>query len=133
MDVIKALLRFISYLYHGLLCLILMGLSGVAFLGGGPRLQMEMLPWTGPTLLCVMFCGGLAGLAILGLAIAGRLRPLFFLWALLVTVLMVKGYLLGSYHFSPGEFSGVLYLIGGSLIALIGAALQMVRRLGGRA
>ena len=133
MDVIKALLRFFSYLYHGLLCLLLMGLSGVAMIGGGPVLKMEMLPWTGSTLLNAMFFGGLAGLLMLALAIRGTLRPLFFAWALVVVVLLVKGYLLGSYHFSPGEFTSVLYLFGGSLIALIGAWLQMVRRIGIRA
>ena len=133
MEVIKALLRFLSYLYHGLLCLLLMALSGVAMIGNGPALRMEMLPWTGPTLLAWMFCGGLAGLLILLLAIRGTLRPLFFAWALVVTILLVKGYLLGNYHFSPSEFHSVLYLIGGSLVALLGAWLQMVRRLGARA
>ena len=133
MEVIKALLRFLSYLYHGLLCLLLMALSGLAMLaGGGPALQMGMLPWTGSTLLYAMFFGGLTGLLILLLAIKGTLRPLFFAWGLVVTILLVKGYLLSSYHFSPGEFQKVLCLIGGSVIALLGAWLQMVRRLGAR-
>jgi hypothetical protein len=133
LEVIKALLRFLSYLYHGLLCLLLMALSGVAMIGGGPALKMEMLPWAGSSLLHWMFFGGLAGLVILVLAIRGTLRPLFFVWALVVTVLLVKGYLLSNYHFSPAEFTKVLYLIGGSLIALLGAWLQMVRRFSKRA
>ena len=133
MEIIKALLRFVSYLYHGLLCLLLIALGGVAMIGGGPVLKLEMLPWTGSTLLTWMVLGGLAGLLTLLLAIRGTLRPLFFAWALVVTILLVKGYLLGSYHFSPGEFRTVLYTIGGSLIALLGAWLQMVRRIDARA
>ncbi len=128
MQVIKALLRFLSYLYHGLLCLLLMALSGVAMIGSGPALKMEMLPWTGSTLLNAMFFGGLLGLVVLLLAIRGTLRPLFFAWALVVPVMMVKGYLLSNYHFTPEEFQKVIYLLVGSLIALIGAWLQMVRR-----
>jgi hypothetical protein len=133
LGVITALLRFISYLYHGLLCLLLMGLSGVAMIGSGPVLKMDMLPWTGTTLLHVMFFGGLAGLLILVLAIRGTLRPLFFAWALVVVVFLVKGYLLGNYHFTPEEFRPVMYLIGAGFVALIGAWLQMVRRTRARA
>ena len=128
MDVLKALLRFLSYLYHGLLCLILVAMSGLAIVAGAPSLHLEMLPWTGSTLLYAMFFGGLFGLATVILAIKGSLRPLFFLWSLVVVILLVKGYLLSSYHFSPGEFSKVLYLIVGSFIALIGSWLQMTAK-----
>ena len=35
------------------------------------------------------------------LAIRGKLRPLFFLWALVVTYYLIKGYFLGGYRFTP--------------------------------
>ena len=38
---------------------------------------------------------------------------------------LVKGYLLSSYHFGPGEFKNVVYLIAGSLIALLGSWFTM--------
>jgi hypothetical protein len=128
-ELIKALIRFLSYLYHGVFCLLLIALAGLAlFAGAGPSLRLEMLPWAGSKLLYAIFFGGLAGLLSLLLALNGKLRLLFFAWSLTVTVLLVKGYVFGAYHFSPGEFRPVVYLIAGSVIALLGAWLQLVRR-----
>jgi hypothetical protein len=118
-------LRFLGYLYHGLLCLILLAMSGLAMAAGAQTLHLEMLPWAGSALLYTVFFGALFGLATVILAMQGRLRPLFFLWSLVVVILLVKGYLLSSYHFGPGEFRGVLYLIAGSLIALAGSWFSM--------
>jgi hypothetical protein len=119
--VLKALLRYYSYLFHALLALFLLALSGIAMLSGSPNLQLGMLPWTGATLIKVLFYGSLAGLIIVILAMRGRLRLLFLLWALTVTVLMVKGYVFTSYRFSPGEFRTAAYLIGVAILALPGA------------
>ena len=125
MEVIKALLSFLSYLFHILLCLMLLVMSGLAMAAGAQTLQLGMLPWTGSTLLYVLFFGALLGLLTVFLAIKGWMRPLFFVWSLVVTIMLVKGYIFSGYHFTPGEFNRVLYLIGGSLIALIGAWAQM--------
>jgi hypothetical protein len=134
LELIKALLRFFSYLYHGLLCLLLIALAGLAMLaGGGQSLRLDMLPWTGTTLLYAMFFGGLAGLLFLLLALKAKLRLLFLAWSLAVTILLVKGYVFSAYRFSPGEVERVAYLIGGSAIALLGAWFQLTRRLRGRA
>jgi hypothetical protein len=121
-------LSFLSYLFHILLCLILLAMSGLAMAAGAQTLQLGMLPWTGSTLLYTLFFGALLGLLTVVMAIKGWMRPLFFVWSLVVTVLLVKGYIFSGYHFTPGEFNKVLYLIGGSLIALIGAWVQMGNR-----
>ncbi len=128
MEVIKALLSFLSYVFHGLLCLILFAMSGLAMAAGAQTLQLGMLPWTGSTLLYVVFFGAMLGLVTVLLAIKGRLRPLFFVWSLGVTLLLLKGYIFSGYHFSPGEFSTVMYVIVGSVIALLGAWVQMGRK-----
>jgi hypothetical protein len=126
--VVTALLRFVSYLYHGLLAFVLLALGLLVTLAGGAQsLRLNMLPWSGPTLLWVLILGGLFGLCTVVLAIKGKLRPLFFLWALVVVIYLVKGFFLGGYRFSPGEFSKVAYLVVGSLIALLGAFVQMFR------
>jgi hypothetical protein len=125
MGVLKALMRFISYVFHGLLALGLLSLSIVALAAGAPVLHMDMLPWTTPTTL---LCAALAGLAILLLALRGWLRWLFFLWSLAVVVLVVRGYFLGGYHFSPGEINTALYVLAGSIVALPGAWFVMTRR-----
>jgi len=130
--VVKAILCFLSYLFHALLALFLLAVSAVALASGANALHLGMLPWTGSTLAYAVFFGSLLGLLTVLLALAGRLRPLFFLWSLAVTVLLVKGYFLGGYHFAAGDVSTALYLTAGSLIALLGAWLQMFRHSGGR-
>ena len=132
MEVIKALLSFLSYVFHGLLCLILLAMSGLAMAAGAQTLQLGMLPWTGPTLLYTLFFGALLGLVTVILAIKGTWRPLFFVWSLVVTLLLLKGYIFSRYHFSPGEFRTAMCLIVGSVIALMGAWVQMGRKAGAR-
>jgi hypothetical protein len=128
LEVIKALLSFLSYVFHGLLCLILLAMSGLAMATGAQTLHLGMLPWTGSTLLYTVFFGALLGLVTVTLAIKGTLRPLFFVWSLVVTLLLLKGYIFSGYRFTAGEFRTVMYLIVGSLIALIGAWVQMGRK-----
>ena len=59
LEVLKALLSFFGYLFHGLLCLILIAMSGLAMAAGAQTLQLGMLPWTGSTLLYTLFFGAL--------------------------------------------------------------------------
>ena len=125
MEVVKALVRFLSYVFHGLLCLILLAMSGVAMVAGGQSLNLQMLPAAVAGSTWVLFLCSLFGLLTVILAIRGSLRPLFFLWSLVVVVLLVKGYLLSGYHFGPEEFPKVGYLIVGSLIALLGSWFRM--------
>jgi len=125
--VFKALMRFLSYLFHGLFAFFLLGMSGLA-LAGGQVLHLDMLPWSGPTLNYAIFFGGLFGLLCLVLALKGTLRPLFFLWSLAVAVLLIKSYIFSGYRFAAGEFEGALDLIAGALLALPGAWFQMFRR-----
>ena len=67
MEVIKALLSFLGYLYHGLLCLVLLVISGLAMLAGAQTLRLGMLPWTGSTLLFVLIFGTVLGLLIVAI------------------------------------------------------------------
>jgi len=124
---VKALLRFLTYLFHGLLALLLLAISGVALLSIVPNLHMGMLPWTGSTLIYVVFWGSVFGLLTIVLSMLGRLRFLFFLWSLAVLYFVVKGYWLSGYRFEPGEHRTALWLLAGSLLALPGAWIQMRR------
>jgi hypothetical protein len=128
--VITALVRIFSYLYHLLLALFLLGVSVVSLLSGGGDLRMPVLPWSGTTLTWALFAGSLAGLASLALAIAGKARVLYVLYALAVFGLMVRGYLLSGFTFaSKDDFQFALYLIGGALLAVLGAWSQSRRKL----
>ena len=128
LEVIKALLSFLSYVYHGLLCLIVLALCCLAMAAGAKSLELGMLPWTGTTLLYTLIFGALFGLLTIILAIKGTLRPLFFVWSLVVMLLLIKGYIFSGYHFAPGEFRTAIYLIVGSIIGVLGAWAQMGRR-----
>ncbi len=129
MEAVKALMRFFSYLFHGLLALVLLTVSGLALgTGASESLHFGMLPWTGSTLTYVLFFGSLAGLATVFLALRGMLRILFLMWSLLVVILLFKGYVLSPYKFVGGNVSTAAYLMGASLIALLGAWFQFRRR-----
>jgi hypothetical protein len=131
-EVFKAIMRFLSYLFHTLLALFLFGVSGLAMASGAKSLHLDMLPWTGSTLTYVLFFGSLFGLLTILLALKSKLRALFFLWSLAVVVLLVKGYFLSGYHFAVGEVRTALYLVAASILALFGAWFQMTRRVGMR-
>lgn len=125
---VQALLRYFGVLYHGLLAVFLLAVSGLALASGGKLLRLDMLPWTGSTLSYVVFFGSLVGLAAAVLAAMGKLKPLFLVWSVAVLVLMVKGYIFSSYYFEKGELRPALLLMGGALLAAVGAWFQMSSR-----
>jgi len=118
---VKAVLRFFSYLFHLLLGLFLLAVALLA-LGTGPHaLRLDMLPWTGDALAYLILFGAIFDLVSLVLALKGKLRPLFFLWALAVAVLLLRGYFFSGYRFSPGDIRIGLELLAASWLALVGA------------
>jgi hypothetical protein len=125
---VTTLLRLFSYLFHGLLALFLIAVSGLALASGTPTLQLRMLPWTGFTLAWVLLCGGLLGLVSVLLAMASKWRILFLLWSLAVAFLLVRGYVFSGYHFQRGGFSRGVGLMAGSLVAVLGALSQLFRQ-----
>lgn len=124
MELLKALMRYFSYAYHGLLALFLLGIALVAVTSGSHTLQFEMLPWTGAALTWWLLGGSLFGLASVVLAYKGKVRVLLLVWSVAVALLMLWGYFLSSYRFEPGEVGTVMLLIGGSLLAALGAWFQ---------
>jgi|SRR5579885_882914 len=120
-------MRFISYLFHTLLALFLLAVSGLSLAAGGENLRLGMLPWSGSTLAYILFLGALFGLITLILAWRGTLRFLFLLWAVTVAAFLLKGYIFSSYRFS-GDFKTAVSLILGALVALPGAWFQLQRK-----
>lgn len=127
MAAVKALLRLFSVLFHVLLALFLIAVSGLALLSRAGNLHLGMLPWTGSTLILVVFFSALFGFAAVALAVLGKWRALFLIWSLAVAVFMVKGYFLSGYRFVPGEAGRALWLSVASWIAVLGAWFQMWR------
>jgi hypothetical protein len=122
---IKAIMRYFSYAFHIVLALFLLAVSGVAISTGTGSLRLGMLPWSGETLNYVLIGSALIGLLTVVLAMKGVLRMLFLIWSFLVFVMLVKGYIFSRYQFQPNEFRIALYLIGASLLALLGAWFQL--------
>lgn len=116
------LLRLYSYLYHLILALILLAISGVAIASDVHSLNLEMFPWKGDQLIHWVFYGSLAGLAAIALAITGVFRYLFPLWTLLIFGMMARGFLILPYAFTgKDEFYAVLALIAGAFGAFLGS------------
>ena len=126
---IGALLRFYSYLYHFLLALFLLGLSLVAVVSNSHTLNLGMLPWKGSALTWWLFGTGLLGALSILLALAGKLRFLFLLYALAVLGMMLRGYFAGAYSFSgKDEFRLAVWLTAGALVAIFGAWSQLRKK-----
>jgi hypothetical protein len=123
--VFAAIVRYYSYLFHGILALFLIAVSGIALATDPSSLRLDMLPWAGTTLTYVVFFCGLFGLATVALAIFRKLPVLFFVWALVVVIMMLKGYLFSGYDFEPGSLLTAAELTVGALIALAGPWLQI--------
>jgi hypothetical protein len=119
---LAAVLRVYSYLYHLILSVFLLGISGIVLASGNHNLQMPMLPWEGDQLTQWLFWGSLLGLLSVILAVTGLFRYLFPLWTLVVLVMMARGFLIGPYHFGgPDSFYRTLLLIFGALLAFVGS------------
>jgi hypothetical protein len=120
------MLRFYSYIYHLVLALFLLALASVALISSN-QLKLPMLPWTGSELNQWLLWGSLAGILSVVLAVTGIFRYLFPLWALVVLVMMVRGYLLVPFPFASRDaFYTALLLIGGALLAFF-ASLTLFR------
>ena len=123
MEVLKALLRLFTYLFHLVLGFFLLGVGGLA-LGSGPHvLNLEMLPWSGVTLAVILVLGALFGLISVVLAVTGKARVLLFAWSLAVAVMLLKSYVFSGYRFAPGGAGAqvALELLAASWLAVAGA------------
>jgi hypothetical protein len=125
---LKTLVRIFSYLFHLVLTLFLLAVSALAMASSTVSLRLDILPWSGPALVRWLLVGSLVGLASVVLAMAGKLRGLFLLWALAVPVFLVKGYIFGGYRFTASGVGLGLGLLGASLLAFAGACLQWPKR-----
>jgi len=124
---ISLLLRLYSYAFELLLSLIALVL-GIIGATHGNNLSFEILPWTGASLTYWLTGLGLIGLACTILAVMGRLRFLFPLWALFVVVMLFRGYMFSSYTFSGSQgFEQAVGFFLGAILAFLGS-LTVLRR-----
>ena len=118
---IAKLLRVYSYLFHLAICLFLLGMTVVAMMSTA-TFSLDVLPWKGDELERWLLWGSLAGLLSVILAVTGIFRFLFPVWALIVVVMMIRGYLIQPYSFGGKDpFYETLCLIGAALLAFFGS------------
>ena len=89
-----------------------------------------MLPWEGEKLTQVLLALGVIGLVCIFGAITGLFRWLFPIWTLVICILMVRGFFLGSYSYSGADqFKGAVWLTIGALGAFLSSlSLFTLRR-----
>ena len=126
---LRSIERIFSYVYHLALGLFLFVVGAIALFSSGTTVTMKMLPWEGSALTYCVLLGGLIGLLSLALAVTGKLRLLFRLWAIAVVVLMAYGFFFTNYGFrGAGDFFQAVLLTLGALVALIGAMRNPKRK-----
>ena len=128
MAALKTIVSWLSYLFHFLLALFLLGLGGLGLASGPGSVHLEMLPWSGDRLNYFLVSGALVGLVSVVLAVTGRVRFLFLLWSLAVAVLLTKGYIFSGYRFEIGGWHRAAYLIAAAWVAAAGAWFQLFRK-----
>ena len=121
-----SLLRGLSYLFHLALCLFFLGLAILT--RGASNLQIPELPWQGEALNSWLLWLSLAGLIVTLLAILGRMRFLFPLWALFTLGLAFWGFFLNPRSSFDGEagFKSSMWFLAALLIAAL-VSLPLLR------
>ena len=124
MDILGAVLRLYSYLYHFVLSLFLFLVSVVVLIGGKHDLRLPMLPWTGSALTYWVFWLSVAGLLLTLLAAIGILRFPFPIWCLFVVIMMLRGFFLSPiYYEGSAQFQGALWLTIGAIGAFLSSLM----------
>src|SRR5258708_37142318 len=97
---IQAILRLYSYVFHLLLALASLGAGTVGALSANTSFQTDFFPWTGRELANWLIALGITGILSLILAVQGKLRFLYLLWAFAVTFLVTRGIFASGYRFA---------------------------------
>ncbi len=130
MDILGAVLRIYSYLYHFALSLFLFLISVITLMDGRQNLHLPMLPWEGEGLTHWLFGLGLTGLIVTLLAVSGLFRYAFPFWCLFVVIMMARGFFLSSFYYSGGadQFRGAVWLFVGALGAFLSSLMLLKGR-----
>jgi hypothetical protein len=105
-----------GFVFHLVLALFLLAL-GVMSLISGHDLRLDMLPWKEGPLTWWVLGGALVGLLAVILAYTRKVRFLYPVWALIVAVLMIRGFFLSPYIFNGRN--DFLYTVGLTLVAIL--------------
>jgi hypothetical protein len=119
-------MRLYSYLFHGVLSLVMVVMALVSWLSGAHALDLVLLPWRDEPLRWTLFVGGLVGMTAVWLATRDRAAVFFLGWSVLIFLVLLRGFFFGWVHYVRGPYSlnWALLLTLASLLAAGGAWLQ---------
>jgi len=112
-------MRTFAYLYFAGVSAFLAGIALVAYLSGAHNLKSGgMLTQTGEDLSRLLLAIGLVGLIIIVLAVLGKVRWLFPIFALVFTIMLFRWLFLSPYTFEDSDAfqTGILFF-GGAVVA----------------
>lgn len=112
-------MRTFAYLYFAGISAFLTGIALVAYLSGAHNLKSGgMLTQTGEDLSRLLLAIGLAGLIIILLAVLGKVRWLFPIFALIFTIMLFRWLFMSPYTFEDADaFQMGLLIFGGAVVA----------------
>jgi len=119
---LRFLLRFYSYAVNAVVALAALAMSAVILQTPDHAVRIGWLTWTYDVLGSWLAGLGVAGVAVVLLALAGRLRWLLVGFALWVLFLVARGLFFGPWQFANvAEFRQALWIVLGLLVSVLGA------------
>lgn len=115
------LLRSYSYVFHTILCLFVLAVVAIS-VSSHTVPKFGFLPFADNTMIRWLITLSVVGLISVFLAVTGIFRYAFPVWALIVLLLMVRGFILSPFTFPNADaFRGALWLTFGAFGAFFGA------------
>lgn len=122
MRALRFLLRFYSYAVNAVVALAALAMSAVILQTPDHAVRIGWLTRTDDVLGSWLAGLGVAGVAVVLLALAGRLRWLLVGFALWVLFLVARGLFFGPWQFANvAEFRQALWIVLGLLVSVLGA------------
>lgn len=114
-------MRAYAYLYFAGISALLTGIALVAYLSGVHNLNTGgMMTQKGEDLTRFLLAIGIVGLVTIVLALLGKLRWLFPIYALVLTIMMFRWLFMSGYAFDDAEaFRHGILFIAGALLATV--------------
>jgi hypothetical protein len=117
-QLMRTIFRAYAYLFEIAASLVLIALAVLAFTGNVANFRLPILPWEGASLARATLVLGLLGLFAVALAITGLFRAALPIWALVIFVLLFRGWFASSYTFTNSSgFATAAWITVASLLA----------------
>jgi hypothetical protein len=112
--------RAYTYLFEFAASAALIALALLAMTGDVANFRLPILPWEGATLARACLALGIIGLVVIVLAITRLFRVTLPVWALVVFILLFRGWFASSYTFTNASgFRIALWITLASLVAFL--------------